>query len=143
MTVQVASADGRVASAGWDGPLGRAVRVRHGSEYVTVYGHLSGFARGIAPGVEVQQGQVIGYVGSTGRATGPHLHYTVLHHGRPINPMKMKNPSVNPLEDRMLPWLAESRRRYQPVLESIHAAPRVDVATNPAIADDTTVLSGS
>ena len=126
-----ATADGRVIKKGWDGALGEAVRLRHGSEYVTIYGHLSGYARGIGPGVEVKQGQVIGYVGSTGRATGPHLHYTVLQHGRPINPMKMKNPSVNPLEDRMLPWLAESRRRYEPVLEAIPAAPRVDVRLGP------------
>ena len=142
-TPVTATADGRVIRQGWDGALGQAVRLRHGGEYVTVYGHLSGFVRGIAPGVEVLQGQVIGYVGSTGRATGPHLHYTVLKYGRPINPMHMKNPSVDPLEDHMLPWLAESRRQFQPVLEAIHTAPRVDVANRETLVDTTTVLSGS
>ena len=111
--------------------------------HVTVYGHMRGFARGIRPGVEVLQGQVIGYVGSTGRATGPHLHYTVLQHGRAINPMKMNNPAVEPLEDRLLPWLAESLRRYQPVLEAIHAEPRTDVAATRTGDDGSTILSGS
>jgi len=138
-----ATADGRIVSVGWDGALGQAVRLRHGSTYVTVYGHMRSFARGIKPGVEVRQGQVLGYVGATGRATGPHLHYTVLHHGRPINPMTMKNPSVDPLEDRMLPWLAESRRRYSPVLAAIRTERHVDVATRQPAASETTVLSGS
>jgi len=108
-----------------------------------VYGHMRSFARGIKPGVEVRQGQVLGYVGSTGRATGAHLHYTVLQNGRPINPMTMKNPSVDPLDDRMLPWLAESRRRYSPVLEAIRTEPRVDVATRQPVTSETAVLSGS
>ena len=138
-----ATADGRVVSVGWDGALGQAVRLRHGSTYVTVYGHMRSFARGIKPGVEVLQGQVLGYVGSTGRATGPHLHYTVLHQGRAINPMTMKNPSVDPLEDRMLPWLAESRRRYSPILAAIRTEQRVDVATRQPATSETTVLSGS
>jgi len=138
-----ATADGRVVSVGWDGALGQAVRLRHGSEYVTVYGHMSSFARGIQSGVEVRQGQVIGYVGSTGRATGPHLHYTVLQHGRPINPMTIKNPSVDPLEDGMLPRLAESRRRYSAVLAAIATERRVDVAVNPPVTTETSVLSGS
>ena len=138
-----ATADGRVISVGWDGALGQAVRLRHGSEYVTVYGHMKGFFRGIQSGVEVRQGQVIGYVGSTGRATGPHLHYTVLQHGRPINPMTIKNPSVDPLDERMLPRLAESRRRYSPLLEAIRAERRVDMAAVPPLTNETSVLSGS
>jgi murein DD-endopeptidase MepM/ murein hydrolase activator NlpD len=138
-----ATSDGRVVSVGWDGALGQAVRLRHGSEYVTVYGHMRGFARGIKSGVEVRQGQVIGYVGSTGRATGPHLHYTVLQHGRPINPMTIKNESVDPLDDRMLPRLAESRRRYAQVLEGILTERRLDVAATQPVTTETTVLSGS
>ncbi len=138
-----ATSDGRVVSVGWDGALGQAVRLRHGSEYVTVYGHMRSFARGIQSGVEVRQGQVIGYVGSTGRATGPHLHYTVLQRGRPINPMTIKNPPVDPLDDRMLPRLAESRRRYSPVLAAIRTERRLDVATTQPATTETTVLSGS
>jgi murein DD-endopeptidase MepM/ murein hydrolase activator NlpD len=138
-----ATADGRVISVGWDGALGQAVRIRHGGEYVTIYGHMKGFARGIRSGVEVRQGQVIGYVGSTGRATGPHLHYTVLQHGRAINPMTIKNPSVDPLADGMLPRLAESQRRYSAVLEAISTERRLDVVANPPVPTETSVLSGS
>lgn len=116
-TPVVAAADGRVAAAGWDGALGRAVRIRHGSEYVTIYGHLKGFAGGIRRGAEVRQNQVIGYVGSSGRATGPHLHYTVVHGGRPIDPMKMKNPPVEPLDPALLPDLRLAVRRWRPLLD--------------------------
>lgn len=116
-TPVVAAADGRVASAGWDGPLGRTVRIRHGSEYVTIYGHLKGFAGGIRRGVEVRQNQVIGYVGSSGRATGPHLHYTVVHGGRPIDPMKMKNPPVEALDPALVPELRLAVRRWRPLLD--------------------------
>jgi len=116
-TPVVAAADGKVVSASWDGALGRAVRIRHGSEYVTVYGHLKGFARGIRRGAEVRQNQVIGYVGSSGRATGPHLHYTVIHGGRAIDPMRMKNPPVEPLDPDLLPDLGLAVRRWRPLLE--------------------------
>ena len=118
-TPVVATADGRVISTGMEGALGRAVRLRHGSEYVTVYGHLSRVAHGIGRGVEVRQNQVIGYVGSTGRATGPHLHYTVLRHGKAIDPMRMKNPPAKPLPDAMRPWLARAVQRWNPLLASI------------------------
>ena len=107
------------------------------------YAHLDAYVPGLEQGDTIKRGQVLGYVGSTGRATGPHLHYTVLRHGRPINPMKLKNPSVDPLDESMRPRLAESRRRYTPVLEGILAERRVDVATNPPATTETTVLSGS
>jgi murein DD-endopeptidase MepM/ murein hydrolase activator NlpD len=126
-TPVVAAADGRVASAGWDGPLGRAVRIRHGSEYVTIYGHLKGFARGIRRGAEVRQNQVIGYVGSSGRATGPHLHYTVVHGGRPIDPMRMKNPPVEPLDPALLPDLRLAVRQWRPLLD-LEADPIIELA---------------
>jgi murein DD-endopeptidase MepM/ murein hydrolase activator NlpD len=112
----VASADGRVAAAGWDGPLGKAVRIRHGSEYETIYGHLRSFAKGIRRGVQVRQNQVIGYVGATGRATGPHLHYTVRHRGRPIDPLRIENPPVEPLSPSRLPALAAVVERWEPML---------------------------
>ena len=115
-TPVVASADGRVVSAGWDGPLGRAVRIRHGSEYVTIYGHLRGFAKGIRAGVAVRQNEVIGYVGSTGRSTGPHLHYTVLHRGRAIDPLRMENPPVQPLDPLHRPQLELAVQRWHPAI---------------------------
>jgi murein DD-endopeptidase MepM/ murein hydrolase activator NlpD len=132
-TPVVASADGRVASAGWDGPLGRAVRVRHGSEYVTVYGHLRSFAKGIRTGVEVRQNEVIGYVGSTGRATGPHLHYTLIERGRPIDPMRFDNPPTEPLPVELTPRLERAKRVLGPLLASIPLAsePIADLGERP------------
>jgi murein DD-endopeptidase MepM/ murein hydrolase activator NlpD len=118
-TPVVAAADGRVAFTGWNGPLGRAVRIRHGSDYETIYGHLSRIARGIAPGSEVRQNQLIGYVGSTGRATGPHLHYTMVVRGKPIDPLKFRNPPAEPLPAELLPQLERARSSWSPLLDSI------------------------
>jgi len=118
-TPVVASADGRVVKAGWDGALGKAVHIRHGSEFVTVYGHLKGFAKGIKTGADVLQNEVIGYVGSTGRATGPHLHYTLKHHGQAIDPLKFRSPSVEPLGDHLRPQLELARREWEPMLGAI------------------------
>lgn len=115
-TPVAASADGRVISAGWDGPLGRAVRIRHGSNYETVYGHLQAFARGIRRGAEVRQNQVIGYVGSSGRATGPHLHYTLIERGRPVDPMHFENPPAEALPPELRPRLADAIRAWSPLL---------------------------
>lgn len=131
-TPVVATADGRVSAARWDGALGRAVRIRHGSEYVTVYGHLRRFAKGVRSGVEVRQSQVVGYVGSTGRATGPHLHYSVLRYGRPINPLRMENPPVEPLPASLRPRLEESKLKWTPVLAAIRpAGNELQVASGP------------
>jgi murein DD-endopeptidase MepM/ murein hydrolase activator NlpD len=118
-TPVVATADGVVVAAGWDGPLGQCVRVRHGSSFVTLYGHLRGFAAGIAPGVEVKQNQVVGYVGATGRATGPHLHYTLLRSGRPIDPMTFESPASEPLPAERFAQLDDVRRRWLPVIRDI------------------------
>ncbi len=118
-TPVVAAADGRVVSTGWDGPLGRAIRLRHGSEYVTVYGHLKGVAKGIRSGAEVRQNQVIGYVGATGRATGPHLHYTLLVRGKPVDPLRFRSPSAAPLRSELLPSLDRAKAAWAPVLGSI------------------------
>jgi len=115
-TPVVAAADGRVVTAAWQGALGRAVRVRHGSEYTTVYGHLRGFARGIRAGVEVKQNQVIGYVGSTGRATGPHLHYTLIHRDRAVDPLKFRNPPSEPLPAARRPSLERAILAWSPLL---------------------------
>lgn len=123
-TPVVATADGQVASAGWDGALGKAVRIRHGSEYVTVYGHFRAIAKGVRRGVSVRQNEVIGYVGSTGRATGPHLHYTVIQRGRAINPLRMENPPVKPLDPAHRPRLDEALQRWAAVLDAL--APRPD-----------------
>ena len=85
-----AAGNGRVVVAGRNGGYGNYVRIRHTGEYSTAYAHMLRFANGIAPGRRVSQGQVIGYIGTTGRSTGPHLHYEVLRDDAQINPMSVK-----------------------------------------------------
>ena len=89
----MASGDGVVKKAGWCGGGGNCVKIKHNTTYETVYAHMSKFARGIKPGVRVKQGQTIGYVGSTGKSTGPHLHYEVIVNGKKVNSQKLKLPS--------------------------------------------------
>ena len=89
----MASGDGVIKKAGWCGGGGNCVKIKHNSTYQTVYAHMSKFARGIKPGVRVKQGQTIGYVGSTGKSTGPHLHYEVIVNGKKVNSQKLKLPS--------------------------------------------------
>tara|TARA_B100000674_G_scaffold462226_1_gene442038 strand:- start:2094 stop:3386 length:1293 start_codon:yes stop_codon:yes gene_type:complete len=96
----MASGDGVVKKAGWCGGGGNCIKIRHNSTYETVYAHMSKFARGIKAGVRVKQGQTIGYVGSTGKSTGPHLHYEVIINGKKVNSQKLKLPSGKILKDK-------------------------------------------
>jgi murein DD-endopeptidase MepM/ murein hydrolase activator NlpD len=89
----MASGDGLIKKAGWCGGGGNCVVIKHNSTYKTVYAHMSKFASGIRSGVRVKQGQTIGYVGSTGKSTGPHLHYEVIVNGKKINSQTLKLPS--------------------------------------------------
>jgi murein DD-endopeptidase MepM/ murein hydrolase activator NlpD len=89
----MASGDGIVKKAAWCGGGGNCVVIKHNSTYQTVYAHMKNFAKGIRSGVRVKQGQVIGYVGSTGKSTGPHLHYEVIVNGKKINSQTLKLPS--------------------------------------------------
>ncbi len=89
----MASGDGVITRAQWCGGGGNCVKIKHNSMYQTVYAHLSKFGNGIKKGVRVKQGQIIGYVGSTGLSTGPHLHYEVIRNGKKINSQKLKLPS--------------------------------------------------
>ncbi len=89
----LASGDGLVTRAQWCGGGGNCVKIKHNRVYQTVYAHMSKFGRGIKKGARVKQGQIIGYVGSTGLSTGPHLHYEVIKNGRKINSQKLKLPS--------------------------------------------------
>ena len=89
----MASGDGIIKKAGWCGGGGNCVVIKHNSTYQTVYAHMSKFAKSIRKGVRVKQGQVIGYVGSTGKSTGPHLHYEVIVNGEKINSQTLKLPS--------------------------------------------------
>ena len=98
----MASGAGTIEMAKWNGAYGKYIRIKHNSKYKTAYAHLNGYARGIKSGVKVRQGQIIGYVGSTGRSTGPHLHYEVLVNGKRRNSQRLKLPSGRTLrgEDR-------------------------------------------
>jgi murein DD-endopeptidase MepM/ murein hydrolase activator NlpD len=89
----MASGDGVIKKVGWCGGGGNCIKIKHNSTYQTVYAHMSKFARGMKNGVRVKQGQTIGYVGSTGKSTGPHLHYEVIVNGKKVNSQKLKLPS--------------------------------------------------
>jgi murein DD-endopeptidase MepM/ murein hydrolase activator NlpD len=121
----VASGNGTIQIAEWEGGYGRYVKIRHTNGYETAYGHMSAFARGIKPGVRVRQGQIIGYVGSTGLSTGPHLHYEVLVNSRFVNPMRIKLPRGRELDGTMLTEFQRERERIEGLLgkASAGAAP--------------------
>ena len=89
----MASGSGIITRARWCGGGGNCVKIRHNSTYQTIYAHMKNFARGIKEGTRIKQGQIIGYVGSTGKSTGPHLHYEVIENGKKINSQKLKLPS--------------------------------------------------
>ena len=89
----MASGSGKVIKSSWCGGGGNCVKIKHNSVYTTVYAHLSKFGRGIKKGARVKQGQIIGYVGSTGMSTGPHLHYEVIVNGKKVNSQTLKLPS--------------------------------------------------
>ena len=89
----MASGSGLITRARWCGGGGNCIKIKHNSTYVTIYAHMRNFARGVKEGVRVKQGQIIGYVGSTGKSTGPHLHYEVVENGKKINSQKLELPS--------------------------------------------------
>ena len=111
-TAIYASGNGKVEMARYVNGYGNFVKIRHNSEYETAYGHMQRFASGIRPGVMVKKGQVIGYVGSTGRSTGPHLHFEILRYGQRINPLKAKVATGNDLYGGQL---AEFKRRMKQI----------------------------
>jgi len=98
----MAAGSGVVVEADWKGAYGRYIRIRHNNSFSTAYAHLSQFGRGISPGARVQQGQIIGYVGASGRVTGPHLHYEVLVDNKQVNPLSVKLPTGTKLDGKML-----------------------------------------
>ncbi len=104
--------DGKVTFVGWKGYGGKTVKVRHNSVYSTAYKHIQGYAKGIKNGARVSQGQIIGYVGSTGRATGPHLHFEFYENGRYVDPMGRKFPSANPVPQQYLSDFKQKAERY-------------------------------
>ena len=112
-TPVVSVADGVVQSAKYEGAGGNTVRISHGKVYRTAYLHLSKYAKGIRAGVHVTQGQVIGYVGSTGRSTGPHLDFRIWENNKPVNPLKMITPPAEPLsKDQMTAFNAAKEAAF-------------------------------
>ncbi len=112
----MAAGDGMVEKAGRNGAYGNYIRIRHNSTYKSAYAHLKSFARGVRTGSRVKQGQIIGYVGSTGRSTGPHLHYEVLQNGSQTNPMKVKLPTGKKLAGTELAQLETHRDNLETAL---------------------------
>jgi murein DD-endopeptidase MepM/ murein hydrolase activator NlpD len=104
-----AAGNGVVEFAGRNGGYGKYVRLRHGSNYKTAYAHMKSFAKGITKGARVKQGQIIGYVGTTGRSTGPHLHYEVMVSGKQVNPLKVTLPRGEKLNESEMAEFADLR----------------------------------
>jgi murein DD-endopeptidase MepM/ murein hydrolase activator NlpD len=116
-TPVVASARGTVYSVGWEGGWGKIVRVRHDNGYTSHYGHLSAFTQGIRSGSRVAQGQLVGFVGSTGWSTGPHLDYGIKLNGSPVNPLALNLPKGEPLTEEKMPEFEELKNNYNQILD--------------------------
>ena len=133
-----AGGDGVVEVAQYRSGYGNYVRIRHNSEYSTAYGHMNGFAKGIRPGTRVKQGQIIGYVGSTGRSTGPHLHYEVIRNGKRVNPLTIKASASENLRGKNLTEFKRQVAKINDTHEKMLAGKKADEklaqknATNPS-----------
>jgi len=115
-TAIYASGNGVIEKAGLESGYGKYIRIRHTNGYETAYGHMTAFARGIGEGTRVRQGQVIGFVGSTGLSTGSHLHYEILVNGRFVDPMRIKLPRGRVLEGSMLAGFEQERERLDGIM---------------------------
>jgi murein DD-endopeptidase MepM/ murein hydrolase activator NlpD len=113
-----ATADGTVTFAGWNGGSGRMVRLRHKNSYETLYLHLSRLGPGIRKGASVRGGDVVGYVGSSGESTGPHLDYRIYYHGSPVNPLSQKFKPAEPVRKEYLESYSQSARRLRLILDA-------------------------
>ena len=123
-----AAGNGTIIKAGWDSGYGRRIEIQHANGYITTYNHMSGFARGATEGARVRQGQVIGYLGQTGLATGPHLHYEVMVNGHFVDPMRVKLARTREFDGRMLSDFMRERDRIDGLIAQAPSASRV-VAT--------------
>ena len=111
--------DGVVTSVKYEGAGGNVVRIKHNSVYSTAYLHLSKYAKGLKAGQRVKQGEVIGYVGSTGRSTGPHLDFRIWKNGTPINPLTMDSPPAEPLKEENKAAFQAAITEYQSMIEKV------------------------
>ncbi|MDB5505007.1 MAG: hypothetical protein JWR89_4909 [Tardiphaga sp.] len=124
-----ASGNGVVEVAGWEGGYGKFVKLKHNNGYETAYGHMSAFAKGLEPGKRVRQGQVIGFVGSTGASTGAHVHYEILVNGRFVDPMRVKLPRGRSLEGPVMAGFEKERDRLDGQMNNRGNGARVSDAT--------------
>lgn len=124
----MAVGNGVIEKTGWSSGYGNLTIIRHANGYETRYAHQSAFAKGIAPGVRVHQGEIIGYVGSTGLSTGPHVHFEVRINGQPVDPMRIRLPSSHTLKGPQLEAFERERRRIDVVLSDDNKTP-VNVAS--------------
>jgi murein DD-endopeptidase MepM/ murein hydrolase activator NlpD len=127
-----ASGNGVVEKVGWEGGYGKYVRLKHNNGYETAYGHMSAFAKGMEVGKRVRQGQVIGFVGSTGMSTGAHVHYEILVNGRFVDPMRVKLPRGRSLEGPIMASFEKERDRLDAQMNNRGSAARVSDATGTA-----------
>ena len=116
-----AGGNGVIEFIGNNGGYGKYIRIRHNNEYKTAYGHMSGFKKGLSKGLRVNQGEIIGYVGSTGRSTGPHLHYEIIFQNEQINPLKLKLPSGKVLKgEELAKFQREAKKIYANHLNQLY-----------------------
>lgn len=123
-----ASGNGVVEVAGWEGGYGKYVKLKHNNGYETAYGHMSAFAKGLEPGKRVRQGQVIGFVGSTGQSTGAHVHYEILVNGRFVDPMRIKLPRGRSLDGPLMAGFEKERDRLDAMMSNRGGPARVSDA---------------
>ena len=131
-----AAGNGVVTKAARESGYGNRVEIQHANGYVTTYNHLSGFARGISDGARVRQGQVIGFLGMTGLATGPHLHYEVMVNGHFVDPLRVRLARTRELDNRMLANFKRERDRIESIMAKAPNATRVAAArtdTRPSV----------
>jgi murein DD-endopeptidase MepM/ murein hydrolase activator NlpD len=124
-----ASGNGTVEVAGLEGGYGKYVKLKHNNGYETAYGHLSAFAKGLEVGKQVRQGQVIGFVGSTGQSTGPHVHYEILVNGRFVDPMRIKLPRGRSLEGPLMAGFEKERDRLDTMMTNRNGSARISEAS--------------
>lgn len=122
-----ATSDGIIRSIGNQRGYGRTIVIQHGKKFASLYAHMKGYKKGLRTGAKVEQGDVIGYVGSSGWATGPHVHYEIRRNGRPVNPLTVKLPQAAPLTDEQL---VEHTRRVEELKSQFALLEQVQLASN-------------
>jgi murein DD-endopeptidase MepM/ murein hydrolase activator NlpD len=127
-----ASGNGVVEVAGWEGGYGKYVKLKHNNGYETAYGHMSAFAKGLEVGKRVRQGQVIGFVGSTGQSTGAHVHYEILVNGRFVDPMRIKLPRGRSLDGPLMASFEKERDRLDAMMNNRGGVARLSDAAGTA-----------